>query len=95
MPDQRLGFVTMLQLDWPSFCTTLQGFIGLDVLFVICGFLAAITLIPLLEDRRRPVKQARNHMRSSCRVRALLWCCLGARLAAAATWQLIVPVWSE
>lgn len=52
--------VSMPRLDWAGYSTTLQGFIGLEVLFVICGFLAAITLIPLLEDRRRPVKQARQ-----------------------------------
>lgn len=49
-----------LSMLWPLQPTSAntQGFIGLEVLFVICGFLATISLIPMLEDRRRPVKQA-------------------------------------
>ena len=58
VPRQRLpGLGQHVTARLVRFCTTPQGFIGLEVLFIIGGFLAAITLTPLLEDRRRPVKQ--------------------------------------
>lgn len=41
-----------------AFHPVLQCFMSLDVLFLMCGFLAAITLVPALEDSRRTVKQA-------------------------------------
>ncbi len=34
--------------------------LGLDIMFLLCGFHAALTLVPALGDRRRSVKQARN-----------------------------------
>lgn len=39
--------------------------LGLDVMFLLCGFHAALTLVPTLGDRRRSVKQARNCSRFS------------------------------
>jgi hypothetical protein len=37
----------------------LQGVKGLDVLFLLCGFFAALALVPALEQARGSLTQAR------------------------------------
>jgi hypothetical protein len=63
VPGQLRAPVLLIPIDkasqqWPFAGAPLQGVKGLDVLFLLCGFFATVTLVPALEGASGSLTQA-------------------------------------